>query len=87
MQNESDLSNFKQRQESDKLKDEAGLSRVDRIHGGEVVDLIQPEQIQPDYDVECKHVNKSLDNSGDFDEVTCNNCPMVWVFDKGTFVV
>ena len=87
MQSESDLSNFKQHQESDNKKDELGLSRVDRVHGGEIVELIQPEQIQPDYNVGCQHPNKKLDNSGDFDEVTCNDCPMVWVFDKGTFVV
>ena len=87
MQNESDLSDFKKQQESDKQKDELGLSRVDRVHGGDVLELIMPEQIQPDYDTACKHTNKSLDNSGDFDEVTCNDCPMVWVFDKGTVVV
>lgn len=87
MQNESDLSNFKQHQESDKAKDEAGLSRVDRVHGGQIVELIMPEQIQPEYNTGCKHLNKTLDNSGDFDEVTCNDCPMVWVFDKGTVVV
>lgn len=87
MQNESDLSDFKQRQESDKAKDEAGVSRVDRVHGGEVVEFIMPEQVVPDYDTKCTHKEKSLDNSGDFDEVTCNSCPMVWVFDKGTVVV
>ena len=87
MQSESDLSNFKQHQESDKQKDELGLSRLDRVHGGKIAELIYPEQIQPVYDVGCKHLNRSLDNSGDFDEVTCNYCPMVWVYDKGTVVV
>lgn len=87
MQNESDLSDFKKKQESDEQKVEAGISRVDRVHGGEVVELIMPEHIQPEYDVGCKHKTKQLDNTGDFDEVTCNDCPMVWVFDKGTFVV
>lgn len=87
MASESGLNNYKNRQESDEQKAEAGISRVERIHGGEVVDLIQPENIQPDYDTGCTHESKSLDNSGDFDEVTCNNCPMVWVFAKGTFVV
>ena len=87
MQNESDLKDYKQQQESDKAKVEAGLSRTDRVHGGDIVELINPADIVPDYDVACKHTNKTLDNEGDFDEVTCNDCPMVWVFDKGTVVV
>lgn len=84
MQNESDLNN---KLAKDQEKAEAGIGRVDRAHGGELVELIMPEHIQPDYDTACKHTTKSLDNSGDFDEVTCDNCPMVWVFPKGTFVV
>lgn len=87
MQSDFDSKDYKQKQESDSQKDEAGLSRVSRVHGGELVELVMPEQIQPDYDVQCQHTNKTLNNSGDFDEVTCNDCPMVWVFDKGTFVV
>lgn len=87
MQNESDSKDYKQQQESDNAKVEAGLSRTDRVHGGDIVELIMPEQIVPEYDTACKHTNKTLDNEGDFDEVTCNDCPMVWVFDKGTVVV
>lgn len=84
MQNESDSNN---RQSKDLEKERQGVSRINSVHGGELVELIQPENIRPDYDVNCQHKNKSLDNSGDFDEVMCKDCPMVWVFKKGTFVV
>ena len=87
MQNESASNDYKHKQESDQAKAENGISRVDRVHGGEIVELIMPENIVPEYDTGCRHATKTLDNTGDFDEVTCDNCPMVWVFDKGTVVV
>ena len=76
--------NLQRKIESDKQKDEAGLSRTERIHGGEVVELIMPEHIQPDYDTKCQHKRKELDATETvFDSVICLDCPMVWNYDYG----
>ena len=83
MHKESDLSKS-QKRESDLEKDEAGISRVGRVHGGELVELIQKDDVRPEYDTDCKHTNVKLSDSTDFDEVECIDCPMVWVYDYGT---
>lgn len=75
---------LQQRIEEDKARDEAGQSRVDKVHGGEVVELIMPENIQPDYDTKCQHKRRELDESETaFDSVICLDCPMVWNYDYG----
>ena len=83
MHKESDLSKS-QKRESDLEKDEAGVSRVGRVHGGELVELISKDDVRPEYDTGCKHINVKLSDSTDFDEVECIDCPMVWVYDYGT---
>lgn len=83
MHKEPDLSKS-QKRESDLEKDEAGVSRVGRVHGGELVELISKDDVRPEYDTSCKHINVKLSDSTDFDEIECIDCPMVWVYDYGT---
>ncbi len=83
MQDASNLSR-NQKRESDLDKDEAGITRVGRVHGGELVELISKDDVQPDYDTECRHQSAKLGDSTDFDEIECPDCPMVWVYEYGT---
>ena len=55
MHKEPDLSKS-QKRESDLEKDEAGVSRVGRVHGGELVELISKDDVRPEYDTGCKHI-------------------------------
>ena len=83
MQKESNLSRS-QKRESDLEQDEAGVSRVGRVHGGELVELISAKDVRPMYDTECQHINVKIGDSTQFDEVECIDCPMVWVYEYGT---
>lgn len=83
MQDASNLSR-NQKRESDLDKDEAGITRVGRVHGGELVELISKDDIQPDYNIGCRHQSAKLGDSTDFDEIECPDCPMVWVYEYGT---
>lgn len=80
MQNESDS---KHKLDKDQDREEQGQSRVTRIHGGELVELILPEDVKPMYDTACKHLNVKLSDSDALDEVECMDCPMVVVYDYG----
>lgn len=83
MQDASNL-NKAQKRESDLEQDEAGVSRVGRVHGGELVELISKDSVRPDYDTACLHSNAKLSDSTSFDELECLDCPMVMVYEYGT---
>lgn len=75
---------LKEQLEHDAQLDEAGITRVGRVHGGELKELILPENVRPTYDTNCKHLRTKLSDSTQFDEIECLDCPMVWVYEYGT---
>lgn len=70
-------------------KDEGKKSRLDKVHGGEVVESIAPEDLVSFNDADCKHKNLIREDSdGGFDEsmntFICSNpnCNEVFVLPK-----
>jgi len=58
---------------------------METTHGGELVEAIAPEELQPVNDASCKHENLVPDpTETDFNAFTCANekCGVVLLFDK-----
>ena len=71
-----------------KPKDDNNEPIVDLKHGGEVVLQVMPEDIQVVSNPDCKHERCFYDETDiEYDTFRCRNCPMVWVYPKGSFVV
>lgn len=61
------------------------LSRVDKTHGGELVETISPEDIVSVHDTNCKHEKLVRDvTETDFNAFMCSNleCGIVMLYDK-----
>lgn len=69
----------------DDARNESASNRVDKTHGGEVVEAIAPEEVELMNDPECKHVELVRDESEtDFNGFICANprCGIVVLFEK-----
>lgn len=69
----------------DERRAETSKGRIDSTHGGELVEAIAPEELEPINDPECKHERLVRDESEkDFNAFMCANsdCGIVVVFDK-----
>lgn len=70
---------------SSKDEDKELLSRVDKVHGGEIVEAIAPGDLQSFNDADCKHKKLVKDDSEtDFNAFLCANplCSEVFLYDK-----
>lgn len=73
--------------EEDKLQDERGQSRVDKTHGGKVVESISPDKLESFNDDKCKHERLVRDASEtDFNAFECANplCNEVVLYNKSS---
>ena len=71
--------------EEDAKREERNLSRVNRAHGGNLVEAVAPEELVPMNDATCKHEGAIRDFSEkDFIAFKCANpeCGEVRLFDK-----
>lgn len=60
-------------------------SRVNRVHGGEIVEAIAPEDLESMNDADCQHKTLVPDPSEtEFNAFVCGNpkCSMVFLYDK-----
>jgi hypothetical protein len=60
-------------------------SRVDKVHGGEIVEAVSPDELESFNDADCKHEKLVRDESEtDFKAFMCANplCNEVMLYDK-----
>lgn len=72
------------RQEDDR-RSEGVKTRMEKTHGGELVEAVSQEELESFNDAECKHEKLVPDPSEtDFDGYTCANpdCNVVLLYDK-----
>ena len=70
---------------SSKDQDQELLSRVDKTHGGEIVEAISPGDLESFNDSDCQHPELVLDpTETDFKAFMCANpyCNEVMLYDK-----
>lgn len=71
--------------EEDAKRDERNQSRVNRSHGGNMVEAIAPEELEPMNEPNCPHTTATRDHSEtDFIAFVCDNpkCGLVVLYDK-----
>lgn len=71
--------------EEDAVREERNQSRVNRVHGGQVVESIAPEEIELMNEPDCKHPNMVRDpTETDFNAFMCDNpkCGVVAIVEK-----
>lgn len=86
------MSNSKQRRENkasspeeDAIREERNQSRVNRSHGGNLLEAVAPEELEPMNDTECVHETAIRDfTEKDFIAFKCANprCGLVRLFEK-----
>lgn len=87
MNNESNQKqpNNEEGHQLDDKRDKAGLSNVNRKHGGETILQISKDELEVVSNPKCKHPNRELDpHETSFDALMCLDCPMVWLYTYGT---
>jgi hypothetical protein len=79
------VSKSKTSQETPSSEEPAAPSRVDKEHGGEIVEAIAPKELELMNDPNCKHENMTRDPSEtDFNAFICDNpkCGIIAILDK-----
>ena len=75
-----------QQLEHDKYLEELGASRISKAHGGELVEAISMDDLEPMSDPECKHENMIRDETETMGNAfVCSNakCGIVAIYNKG----
>lgn len=70
----------------DEYQEELGASRLNKQHGGELVEAISPDDLEVMNDPECKHENMVLDPTETLGTAyVCANpkCGIVAIYNKG----
>lgn len=74
-----------QSKQEDARREQETPTRLGKVHGGELVEAIAPEELESVNDAGCKHENLTRDHSEtDFVAFMCDNpkCGVVVLFDK-----
>lgn len=71
--------------EEDAIREERNQSRVNRAHGGNLVEAISEEELFPVNDANCEHENMTRDETEtEFNAFKCDNpnCGVVVLYEK-----
>lgn len=71
--------------EEDERREKAIPTRMSKVHGGQTVESIAPEDLESFNDADCKHENLTRDpTETEYNAFTCDNknCNEVVIFDK-----
>lgn len=71
--------------QEDARREEGVQTRMQKTHGGELVEAVSQEELESFNDADCKHENFTRDESEtDFNAFTCanNKCNVVVIFNK-----